>query len=141
MINETTGYKICRTARKIHQYMTKAMAEYDITPEQWVVLQVVSDATGLSQQNLAQRLEKDKNSTKALVDRLIKKNLLQRQRSTADQRLYQLQLTDKGRSLTEKMTVLDRVFMQELEQAVTAEELEHFLQILDKLEKKITTAL
>ena len=65
MLQETTGYIICRTARKIHQFMTKVLADYDITPEQWVVLQIVSKEKNLSQQELAARLEKDKNSTKA----------------------------------------------------------------------------
>lgn len=56
MLQETTGYIICRTARKIHQFMTKVLADYDITPEQWVVLQIVSKEKNLSQQELAARL-------------------------------------------------------------------------------------
>ena len=59
MLQETTGYIICRTARKIHQFMTRALADYDITPEQWVVLHIVSKEKNLSQQDLSERLEKD----------------------------------------------------------------------------------
>ncbi len=88
MLQETTGYIICRTARKIHQFMTRALADYDITPEQWVVLHIVSKEKNLSQQDLSERLEKDKNSTKALVDRLIKKELLTRQKDDNDKRFY-----------------------------------------------------
>ena len=100
MLQETTGYIICRTARKIHQFMTKVLADYDITPEQWVVLQIVSKEKNLSQQELAARLEKDKNSTKALVDRLIKKELLTRQKDDSDKRFYKLQATPAGIFLT-----------------------------------------
>ncbi|MBO6202951.1 MAG: MarR family transcriptional regulator [Selenomonas sp.] len=103
MLQETTGYIICRTARKIHQFMTKALADYDITPEQWVVLQIVSKEKNLSQQDLSARLEKDKNSTKALVDRLIKKELLTRQKDDNDKRFYKLQATAAGVQLTKKL--------------------------------------
>lgn len=133
MTNETTGYIICRTARKIHQYMTNILAEYDITPEQWVVLQIVAENEGLSQQDLSDRLEKDKNSTKALVERLLKKGFLQREKSMADKRLYQLGTTDKGLVLYKKIISLDNVFMQEIENDVTREELSAFMNTLNKI--------
>ena len=138
MLKETSGYVICRTARKIHQYMTNSLAEFDITPEQWVVLQIVVEEADLSQQKLAERIEKDKNSTKALVDRLLKKGLLRRQRSDDDKRLYQLRATDRGLALAEEIASLDNTFMQEIEGAVSEEELSMFMQTLIKLEKNIT---
>ena len=61
MYKETTDYVICRTARKIHQYMTRLLAEHNITPEQWVVLQIVANEENLSQQELSCRLEKLKS--------------------------------------------------------------------------------
>ncbi|MBO5650352.1 MAG: MarR family transcriptional regulator [Selenomonas sp.] len=141
MLQETTGYIICRTARKIHQFMTKALADYDITPEQWVVLQIVSKEKNLSQQDLSARLEKDKNSTKALVDRLIKKELLTRQKDDNDKRFYKLQATAAGVQLTKKLAELDYDFMQEAESGLTAEELASFTRILTRLEEKITAKL
>ena len=141
MLQETTGYIICRTARKIHQFMTKALADYDITPEQWVVLQIVSKEKNLSQQDLSARLEKDKNSTKALVDRLIKKELLTRQKDDNDKRFYKLQATAAGVQLTKKLAELDYDFIQEAESGLTAEELASFTRILTRLEEKITAKL
>ena len=141
MIQETTGYIICRTARKIHQFMTRALADYDITPEQWVVLHIVSKEKNLSQQDLAERLEKDKNSTKALVDRLIKKELLTRQKDVNDKRFYKLQATPTGIQLAKELAELDYDFMQKAESGLTAEELASFTQTLTKLEEKITAKL
>lgn len=141
MLQETTGYIICRTARKIHQFMTKALAAYDITPEQWVVLQIVSKELNLSQQDLSARLEKDKNSTKALVDRLIKKELMTRQKDETDKRFYKLQATPAGVRLTKKIAELDYEFMQKVESDFTVEELASFTETLAKLEEKITAKL
>ena len=141
MLQETTGYIICRTARKIHQFMTRALADYDITPEQWVVLHIVSKEKNLSQQDLSERLEKDKNSTKALVDRLIKKELLTRQKDVNDKRFYKLQATPAGIQLAKELAELDYDFMQEAESGLTAEELASFTQTLTTLEEKITAKL
>ena len=129
------------TARKIHQFMTKALADYDITPEQWVVLQIVSKEKNLSQQELAARLEKDKNSTKALVDRLIKKELLTRQKDDSDKRFYKLQATPAGIFLTKELAKLDYDFMRETESGLTDEELTSFTKTLTRLEEKITAKL
>ena len=141
MLQETTGYIICRTARKIHQFMTKILADYDITPEQWVVLQIVVNEKDLSQQELSQRLEKDKNSTKALVERLIKKELLTRQKDDQDKRFYKLQATPAGEQLARKLAELDYEFIHEAEAGLTADELASFTQVLTKLEEKITARL
>ncbi len=138
MYKETTGYVICRTARKIHQYMTKLLAEHNITPEQWVVLQIVSNEENLSQQELSCRLEKDKNSTKALVDRLVKKGLLSRQRDTADKRLYQLQATQEGHELAQSIAAQDYDFIHNVELELSSLELDALRQLLGRLENSIT---
>ena len=141
MLQETTGYIICRTARKIHQFMTRALADYDITPEQWVVFFMVRQQQKPTHLPLTERLEKDKNSTKALVDRLIKKELLTRQKDDNDKRFYKLQATPAGVQLAKKLAELDYDFMQEAESGLTAEELASFTQTLTKLEEKITAKL
>ena len=52
----------------------------DITPEQFVVLVKLSEENGISQMELANRLDKDKNNVKAMVDNLSKKGYLIKKR-------------------------------------------------------------
>ncbi|WP_173444590.1 MarR family winged helix-turn-helix transcriptional regulator [Selenomonas ruminantium] len=87
------------------------------------------------------RLEKDKNSTKALVDRLIKKELLTRQKDDSDKRFYKLQATPAGIFLTKELAKLDYDFMRETESGLTDEELTSFTKTLTRLEEKITAKL
>ncbi len=141
MYNETTGYVICRTARKIHQYMTKLLAEHNITPEQWVVLQIVANEENLSQQELSCRLEKDKNSTKALVDRLLKKELLSREKDSTDKRLYQLKATQAGHELAQTIAAQDDDFIHNIELELSSQELNTLRQLLGRLESSITKRL
>lgn len=37
-LEKSLGYTICTIARKIHQNLTHKFSPYNITPEQWVVL-------------------------------------------------------------------------------------------------------
>ena len=76
-IINSLGYDICYTARKIYQFLTK---EFNITPEQFVVLVKLSEENGISQMELANRLDKDKNNVKAMVDNLSKKGYLIKKR-------------------------------------------------------------
>ncbi|EEO36263.1 MULTISPECIES: MarR family winged helix-turn-helix transcriptional regulator [Fusobacterium] len=79
-IINSLGYDICYTARKIYQFLTKEFKDFDITPEQFVVLVKLSEENGISQMELANRLDKDKNNVKAMVDNLSKKGYLIKKR-------------------------------------------------------------
>ena len=66
-IINSLGYDICYTARKIYQFLTKEFKYFDITPEQFVVLVKLSEENGISQMELANRLDKDKIMLKLWV--------------------------------------------------------------------------
>ena len=141
MFKETTGYVICRTARKIHQYLVKCFKAYGITPEQWVIIQILSESENISQRELSERLEKDANSVKALVERLIQKNLINRMRCATDQRVYNLFLTNQGRLLFKNLREYDEAFMAEIEYSISATELKTFMNIIYKFEDNVDKKL
>ena len=50
----------------------------NITPEQFLVLDILWKEQSLSQQNIADIIQKDKNSVTKIIDSLEKKNLVRR---------------------------------------------------------------
>ena len=68
------GYDICYTARKIYQYVGKQINNFNITPEQLVMLKELLKEEGVSQKQLASKLDKDQNTVKAIIDKLEKKS-------------------------------------------------------------------
>lgn len=63
----TLAYDICYTARKIYQFLTKEFKKFDITPEQFIVLTTLFEQEGISQMDLALKLDKDKIQLRQLL--------------------------------------------------------------------------
>ena len=64
-LEKSLGYTICTIARKIHQNLTHKFSPYNITPEQWVVLNQIHINKNISQKKLADIIQKDPNKCKS----------------------------------------------------------------------------
>lgn len=62
-------------------------------------LKIIAENEGISQTQLSERTFRTKGATSLMVDKLIEKGLIRRQRTPDDQRRYFLALTDKGRAV------------------------------------------
>jgi DNA-binding MarR family transcriptional regulator len=72
------------------------MASGDLTPRQFAVLVAVSQDEGLSQTSLVRKTGIDRSTLADIVRRMLRKGLLQRQRTKDDARAYSVKLTDEG---------------------------------------------
>lgn len=97
IIINNIGYDICYTARKIYQYIGKQIINFDITPEQLIVLKELAKEEGISQKELSIRLDKDQNSVKAMIDKLEVKSFIKRKENKLDKRAFSLYLTEKAK--------------------------------------------
>ena len=93
-------------ARRLHQICVAKTSEVvgkaDLTPLQYGVLIHLSKLTGrpgIEQNNLAGRLNVDRNTASLLVEQLVKKELVERRVNGADRRARLLSLTPKGEEL------------------------------------------
>ena len=68
-----------------------------LTPRQFVILQAVAEADGLSQTGIMAATGIDRSSTADLVRRLVTHGWLKRRRTKRDARLYAVRLTPEGR--------------------------------------------
>ncbi len=133
----TIGYEICLIARKIHQNLTIKFKEFDITPEQWVILKELSKEDKISQNELSFRVEKDKNNIKAIVDKLEKKGYLIRQENLSDKRAFLICLTDKAYILIDQLKHIDIEFNNEFSKNINEEEIELFKSLLIKFKENL----
>ncbi|WP_302280267.1 MarR family winged helix-turn-helix transcriptional regulator [Brachyspira pilosicoli] len=97
IIINNIGYDICYTARKIYQYIGKQIINFDITPEQLIVLKELAKEEGISQKELSIRLDKDQNTVKAMIDKLEVKSFIKRKENKLDKRAFSLFLTEKAK--------------------------------------------
>ncbi|KIC94810.1 MarR family winged helix-turn-helix transcriptional regulator [Flavihumibacter solisilvae] len=83
----------------------KHLDQYDLTPQQFNILRILRGAgEPLSTLQIRQRMLDKMSDTSRIVDRLVKKELVQKVVCSADRRLVDVTISDKGREL---LTILD----------------------------------
>ena len=73
--------------------------DFDVTVEQWVVLNKIYETEGQSQRELADSVDKDTPTVTRIVDLLEKKKLVKRVKNTRDRRSYRIKSTTEGKQL------------------------------------------
>ncbi|MGQ2374633.1 MarR family winged helix-turn-helix transcriptional regulator [Companilactobacillus zhachilii] len=92
------------------------------------ILLALSQTNGLSQKELATRLDLTAQSTAEFVNKLVKKGLVTKEKSTTDRRMTIIRITDLGRQTTTMESAVP-----EFLNALTDEELDQFANILTKI--------
>jgi len=71
----------------------------DITPEEFLVLEMLSVQNGLTQSELTLAAVRDRTTVTRLVDGLVRKGMVRREHGTEDRRVVRTLSTPKGRRL------------------------------------------
>lgn len=95
---DNVGTLLDRTTRLMKAMYQRAFREagYDLTPEQWVLIDHLSQNGSASQTDLANGTFKDAPTVSRIIDKLTKKGFVKRTRFPNDRRRYQIGLTDYG---------------------------------------------
>lgn len=131
------GFLMERATRMIKLRFHQLFKEHgiDLTPEQWVVIDILKREGVLSQKQLAEISFKDAPSISRLLDGLIKKGLIDKTSDKTDKRATSVCLTAKGDVLVDRVSPLViELRMQGLEglsedqTSVFAETVDHIFQ-------------
>ena len=100
-LENTLGYLVNRCAILLKQELTRRFkqAGYDITPEEWAILNRLWEQDGMSQNELAERTVKDKTTITRFLSQMEKKGLIERHPSKIDGRSKNVHLTSNGQGL------------------------------------------
>ena len=109
----------------------------NITPEQFLVLDILWKEQSLSQQNIADIIQKDKNSVTKIIDSLEKKNLVRRVVDKNDRRINKIELTDDGSALEKVTTEVAINFMNDAIKDIDKQELDIFVNVMRKLKNNL----
>lgn len=115
--------------------LTRArLAEFDITVDQFVVLSLLAEQEGRTQQNLVEEASSDPSTIRAMLVLLERRGLIRRERCTRDARARLVFLTSEGRSLQMKLLIAGpRQVPSYLDGVLTDDELRMLLRCLDKI--------
>ena len=109
----------------------------NVTPEQYLVLDILWERQSLSQQNIADIIQKDKNSVTKIIDSLEKKNLVNRVVDKKDRRINKIELTQEGLALEEITTEVAINFMNDTIKGIDNQDLDKFVKVMLKLKDNL----
>ncbi len=122
-------------ACKLKQYTASMLKKYgvDLTPEQFLLIDLLWNQGTMTQQNVADTMHKDKNSVTKLVDALEQKDLVVRQKGESDRRENILVLTPKAIEMKESAKETGISILEDMIHDISEDELKSFLSTLGKL--------
>ena len=93
----SVAFLLSQVGARAAQEFGKSLAPLNFTPPDVGILRLLSQSPGISQQDLARRLDMHASRLVALIDSLEERKLVTRNPNAGDRRLYSLELTDVGR--------------------------------------------
>ena len=102
-MGNSVGYLMRMAINRILPRMEELFADQDINFSQWTTLVALHDGRILTAGDLAHNICHDAGSLTRLIDQLVKRGFVTRQRSESDRRVVTLGLTPRGRALVESL--------------------------------------
>ena len=140
LLSKEIAVELNLTGCKLKQYLAAKLRKNDVplTPEQFMLIDLLWNQGEMTQQQLADQLQKDKNSVTKLVDAIEKKGFVVRKQNPHDRRANTLVLTEKANELKpgakqKGISILDQIL-----EGISEEELRSFLSTLRKLNTNMT---
>lgn len=129
------GFIIARTHRTMLNTLQQRLVDnnFDITAEQAVIIMKLCQKEGVSQQELADALFKDKSSVKRLIDNMERKNLIVRVPDQNDGRNKLIYLTHGGKALRVQMTEVAICTLDEAQANIDTEEIKICKKVLNQI--------
>lgn len=105
-------FTLYATSMAINRAYKPMLDEMGITYPQYLVLNALAEADGISVGGIAHRLALESSTVTPLVKRMEQAGLVTRQRSQVDERQVQVDLTRAGRALLEQCNCLNEALIE-----------------------------
>ena len=140
LLSKEIAVELNLTGCKLKQFIAAKLrkAQVPLTPEQFMLIDLLWNHGPMSQQELADRMQKDKNSVTQLVDAIERKGFVVRQQNAKDRRSNTIILTDKAIELRDEAKQKGISILDEMLENISEDELRSFLTTLHKLNENMS---
>lgn len=140
LLSKEIAVEINLTGCRLKQFIAAELRKRGVplTPEQFLLIDLLWNQGPMSQQQLADQMQKDKNSVTKLVDAIERKGFVVRQQNALDRRSNTLVLTEKALELRDGAKQKGISILDEMLDGISEEELRTFLATLRKLNINMT---
>lgn len=95
-IDQIVGFHIRLAHGAVYRHFTETFADLDLTQKQVSALWLIDDHPDIAQADIGRRLQMDRATVMAIINRLQKRGFVERGASTGDRRRQTLHLTPAG---------------------------------------------
>ena len=130
-LKDSIGFHLNRSATLIHSAFSKCLKPFDIAPEQFATLKIISEDGEVTQSGIADMLAKGKPTVGRSLDALEQKGLIVRESDSGDRRVKPIRLTDRGAELLTAVEPKASRFNALIRSHLAPGEAETFFHVLD----------
>jgi DNA-binding MarR family transcriptional regulator len=116
-------------------------AKFGITATQLNVLKLLQEIGALSSSELSRKLAAQNSTVTGIVDRMVTADLVMREQSAEDRRVWKVLLTKKGRTIANKIEVAPWDLLRSALGALPPHELKQLIKILTKIAAHVEHAV
>lgn len=132
-LDDSVGYLINIVAGKLKNELNRRLTSFEITPEQWAVLNRLWEKDGTTQKDLAERTFKDQPNIGRILDKLEKKGLIRRCPDTEDLRVLIVSLTQEGQEVKKDLIPLAAEVLDLVQKDISEEERKVLVTVLKRI--------
>jgi DNA-binding MarR family transcriptional regulator len=124
----------------MHRRTEAGLAQRGVTADQFVLLALLAEEDGITQQELVRRASSDANTVRAMLMRLESRGLVTRGQHPTDRRARSVLLTHQGRQTYENLWADSEAARQRLLAAFAPQEAEVLVEFLNRISKAMAHA-
>lgn len=125
--------KIHKTDLLLSSFIKAKLEPFNLAPEQNLIMMLLWENDGLTQNELVKRLNKDKTNIARMASSLEKKGFIKRSECPNDRRSVKLFLTECGKELGTSVIPIAEQFNEIVRNGLTNEELLELERLLSKI--------
>ncbi|WP_096201646.1 MarR family winged helix-turn-helix transcriptional regulator [Bacillus sp. FJAT-45350] len=138
-LQDYISIKIHKTDLFLTSFIKSKLAEFNLAPEQNLIMMLLWEKDGLTQNQLVEKLAKDKTNIARMASSLEKKGFIRRSNCQDDRRSVRLYLTPSGKELGEEIIPIAEEFNEVVCNGISKEELDELERILSKININVQT--
>jgi DNA-binding MarR family transcriptional regulator len=130
VVGESVAALMKNGVQAFHRTVDEKVAGLGLTPLQWAPLVLLASGKASTAAELARCNNVDTSTMTRMLDRLENKNLVTRKRNTTDRRVLDIELTEAGRRLAQKIPDIIAESLNQHLRGFTREEFDTLLTLI-----------
>ncbi|MFK9091913.1 MarR family winged helix-turn-helix transcriptional regulator [Bacillus salipaludis] len=124
----------------ITKFVNQVLKEIQLTNEQNLLMALLWEREGISQNEIAAKLNKDKAGIARMISTLERKGYIRRKSCPSDKRSTEVYLTDEGKKLGDDVMPINKGIIREINKGITDEEMAELRRLLMKVRENVNNS-